>query len=203
MNYFLLDVETNGLDSKVHEVSEISIIRCADLKQMTRLIKIERPEKTSPRALEATGRTFADLKKGISKEEAVEACHNFILSDDAPSPEHRCIIGHNVFAFDRRFVIELWNKCGKVFPATFWLDTKVMAKEYAKKNGMVKPSLTLKSCLGFCNIKPRGKEHTAVSDTQNNYILYDFLKKNGVDHLPYIKRHDLEENYNSDDEEDT
>lgn len=200
MLYYYVDLETNGLSVEYHEVTEISIIRCSDLKQLTRFIKIEHPEKTSPQALTATGRTYADLKKGISKEEAVNDCHNFILSDGAPSAEHRCFIGHNVWSFDRRFCIALWEKVGKVFPASYWLDTKPMAKEYTKKLGMVKPSLTLKSCLGFCNIKARGKEHTAVSDTQNGYILYDYLKKHGVDHLQFIKKHELEEQPNDEEE---
>jgi DNA polymerase III epsilon subunit-like protein len=107
MNYYIIDVETTGLKVAYHEVTQISIIRCADRFQLNRFIRAEYPQRVDPRALEATGRKRADILVGINRAEAVEACESFIKEDEQ-TPEHRCFIGHNV-SFDRRFVYELWS----------------------------------------------------------------------------------------------
>lgn len=198
MEFYILDTETNGLARKNywHEITQITVIRCKDKVQFNRYIKIEYPERTSKEALIATNRTIADLDKGIKKEQAVIDLDSF-LNQDELTPEHRCVIGHNV-RFDRDFCAELYNSVGKIFPAVCWLDTKDMAKDWAKKMGIVKPSLKLKSCIEMCEIKSKEEYHNAVGDTRNTYKLYNFLKNAGIDHLPMIKRANSKES-NGDD----
>lgn len=187
MNYYVVDTETNGLRAGWHEVSEFSIIRCNDRVQLTKNIKVEYPERTSVQALQATNRTPSDLLRGNSKEEAVVAIDKFIQEDDL-TPEHRVIICHNT-AFDRRFCHALWDSVGKIFPANCWLDTQSIYKNYAKLSlGIEKPKATLEACLAAMNIKVRGQLHTALSDSQNTYILVEKLKKQGVDYIQYVKR---------------
>lgn len=187
LKFYVIDVETNGLDSKRHEITEISIIRCEDRFQLAKFIKIEHPERTSREALNATNRTMADLKNGIPAVEAVNAVDNF-LQEDGLTAEYRCMIAHNA-SFDRRFVYALWNKYNKMFNAVCWLDTKPAVKSYVQRNlGIEKPKLTLQASLDMLTIKARGIAHSAISDTQNTYILHNHLLKQGFDFLPHIKR---------------
>lgn len=187
MNYYILDVETTGLKVGYHEVTQISIIRYSDRHQLNRFIRAEYPQRVDVRALEATGRTRADILVGVGKAEAIEACETFI-KEDGQTPEHRCFIGHNV-SFDRRFVHELWSSQKKDFPAICWLDTMSCVKLYMTKNlGLEKPKKGLHDALQNCGLKPRSGAHNAISDTQNTYILHNHLLKQGFDFLPHIKR---------------
>jgi len=187
LNYYFLDVETTGLKAGWHEISQISIIRHSDRNQLSEYIRVSHPERTTPEALTATGRTFADLKKGISKEEVIEKCHKFLLSDGG-TDEQRCIIAHNA-SFDRRFCYASWEDIGKKFPASLWLDTMACAKYHLTRHmGLEKPSVKLDSCMDHYGLVKRGTSHNATVDTQNNYLLYEHLKKISFDFLPYIKR---------------
>lgn len=187
LNYYFLDVETTGLKAGWHEISQISIIRHSDRNQISKYIKVRNPSRTSPEALAATGRTMDDLRKGISKEEAVDACHKFLLSD-GQTEEHRCIVGHNI-SCDKRFCHATWEEVGKVFPALLWLDTMACSKHYlTRQMGLEKPSVKLDACMDHFGLTKRGDAHNAIVDTQHNFILYEHLKKVGFDFLPYIKR---------------
>lgn len=192
LNYFTIDIESLGLKCGYHEITEVSIINNTDRRQLSKFIWPEHPERVSQEALDVTGRTRADLLKGIPKKEAVEMFDKFI-NQDGLTPEHRVMIGHNV-SFDRRFVHHLWGSLGKVFPANLWLDTKTLAKEYLTKQlGIIKPKLTLHASLEQCGIKPKLAAHNAINDTQSTYILHNHLIKNNIDYLPFIKRHLHEE----------
>lgn len=200
LKFYVTDTETNGLSAAVHEITELSIIRCDDGVQITEHIKILHPERTSPQALSATGRTRADLLRGKPKKEVVEVIDSFI-QEDGLTPEHRCFIAHNE-SFDRRFLHELWRSCGKNFPAALWLDTKTISKQYIQNYlGIVKPKLKLGDCLASLNLEVRGQLHTSKDDTENCHRLYKFFVENDVDVLPLIKRHSLTESSNDSNDE--
>lgn len=187
LNYYIIDVETTGLKVDWHEVTQVSIVRCSDRRQLNRYIRAEHPERCDDRALEATGRTKDDLRKGGPKLEAVEACERFLL-EDGQTPEHRCMVAHNA-PFDKRFTSAMFKSVGKVLPVTCWLDTMRIMRYYATRVlGLEKPSVKLHEALKICGISPRDGAHNAISDTQNLYILRDHLIKQGFDMLPYIKR---------------
>lgn len=187
IKYYVVDVETNGLSAVKHEITQISLIRNSDRHQISKFIKIEHPENTSIDALNATNRTYADLLKGAPKAEVVNQIDEFILQDGL-TPESRCAVGYNL-PFDMRFLTVLWSGLNKKFPFYLWLDILPMMRQYAKHQGLIKPKLTLGHSLAICKLKPRLPFHSAITDTQNTYILNEFLiKQAGVDHLPHIKR---------------
>lgn len=187
LQYYIVDTETNGLKASWNEVTQISIIRCSDRNQLSKYIKIEYPSRTNPEALKVTNRTMADLLKGQSKEEVVKACDDFFAQDDA-SEEARCLIAHNS-SFDKRFCHALWESCGKKLPVNLWLCTMACSKYHlTRKLGIEKPSVKLDSCMDHFGLTKRGISHNAIVDTQNTYILYEHLKKESFDFLPYIKR---------------
>jgi DNA polymerase III epsilon subunit-like protein len=187
LNYYILDLETTGLSLAKHEVTQISIIRCADRNQLSKYIKAEFPENADPTALRITGRTMQDILSGDNKEDVVSVVDKF-LAEDNSTPENRCMVGHNVHRFDLRFTHALWSKVGKVFPANLWLDTIPFTKAYATKKGIAADKFNLDASLEIAGIKKVGTAHNAIVDTRNNYKLWLKCVEEGIDHLPCIKR---------------
>ena len=186
--YYMLDLETTGLGIERGEVTQISIIRCSDRHQLSKYIKAEHPETASDEALRVTNRTRADLLKGDPKEYVVDLVDKF-FEQDGTTPEHRCMVGHNVHRFDCRFSHDLWRKCQKEFPAHLWLDTLPFIKAYATKFGKASPGgFNLRASLDLINIQVKGELHNATTDTQNNYRLWKKLMESGVDYVDHMKR---------------
>lgn len=190
LQYYVLDTETTGFSPGNHEMVEYSIINCSNRKQLSRIIKAEHPETASQEALQITGKTKIDLLKGISKEEAVKDLIEFI-NLDGNVPEGRVIIAHNA-VFDMKFCHALFRKVKKSFPVVCWLDTKALAKDWFKKQGMIQPGVKLSLKLGDCirqaGLKGVPTEHNAKADAQNAFILWFKAMEAGIDYLHHIKR---------------
>lgn len=185
--YYSIDTETNGLKIFYHSVTEIGIIRNSDRVQLWRNIKCETPERSNIDALMVTKKTLADLEKGSSKEEVVDLCDKF-FAEDGLTPAHRCIVGHNIFNFDKRFLFALWESVGKVFPAQLWLDTIPLTKAYAKQIGLVKPKVNLHSACDIVGIKKMSGAHNAKVDSINTFLLWkNLVEEKNMDYLPFIK----------------
>jgi DNA polymerase III epsilon subunit-like protein len=187
LSYYIIDTETSGLKAGYHECTEIGIIRATDRVQLWRNIKCDYPERANFDALAITKKTMADLERGSSKEQVVEECNKF-FNEDGLTPAHRCIVGHNIFSFDKRFLHALWESVGKEFPAVLWLDTIPMTKLYAKQIGLVKPKVNLHAACDIAGVKKLSDSHNAKIDSRNSYLLWKSLvddKK--IDYLPFIK----------------
>jgi DNA polymerase III epsilon subunit-like protein len=195
LKFYCIDTETSGLSTKIHEITEISTIRCDDKVQLTNMVKCDYPQNANVDALRITGKTLADLEKGISKRESIDNLNKFLKSDGL-TPSHRCIIGHNI-NFDLRFLHKHWSDQGEVFPANLWLDTISLTKEFIKKQGngiqIIKTatgrmSTTLHSCCDMVGIKKFAAAHNSKVDSRNTYLLWKALvEEKGVDYLPFIK----------------
>lgn len=189
LEYYVIDTETTGLKPGFHETVEISIIRCSDRSEYSRFIKAEHPDRASIQALEITGKSIDDLKKGDSKLEVVNGANAFFAKDGVAST-HRCIIAHNA-SFDKNFCHALWGDVGEVFPALCWMDTKPFAREWSKKLGIEKPKLSLAAVIEFTGITPvTGGVHNAIADAQNTYLLWKKGMAEGIDHVSYIKQYE-------------
>lgn len=185
--YYVIDTETTGLKVNYHECTEIGIIRATDCMQLWRNIKCERPETASYDVLAITKKTLADLEKGFSKEQVVEECERF-FNEDGLTPAHRCIVGHNIFSFDKRFLFALWESVGKEFPATLWLDTIPMIKKYVKDNGLGKVKVNLHAACDIAGVKKLSDSHNAKVDSRNSYLLWkNLVEEKKVDYLPFVK----------------
>jgi DNA polymerase III epsilon subunit-like protein len=195
LEYYVIDTETNGIKSGYHTMTEISIIRCTDRVQLSKNIICETPERSSIDALNITKKTLADLAKGYAKEDVVEKCEKFFM-DDKKSSAHRCIVAHNA-AFDRRFLWALWDSCGRQFPASLWLDTIALTRQFiknaglnetAKQNGDKKLKVNLQAACDIVGIKKIPEMHTAKSDSRNTYLLWkDLIDIKKIDYLPHIQ----------------
>jgi|ERR1035437_8942578 DNA polymerase III alpha subunit (gram-positive type) len=187
IQYYCTDLESTGLSASAHEVTEIGIIRAKDKVQLWKNVMCEHPETASIDALTITNKTMADLSNGMSKRDVVELCNKF-FNEDGLTPGHRCIVGHNIYSFDRRFLFALWASVGKEFPATLWLDTIPMTKQYAKSIGLIKPKVNLHAACDILGIKKIAAKHNAKSDSQNSYLLWKALcEEKNMNYLPFIK----------------
>ena len=185
IHYYIIDTETTGLRAGYQEMTEIGIIRATDRVQLHMNIKCEYPERANFDALAITKKTMADLDKGHSKEYTVEQSEKF-FNEDNLTPAHRCIVAHNA-PFDRRFLHALWLSVGKSFPANLWLDTVPLTKDWAKKQGMIKPKVALHNACDLLGIRKISEAHNARVDSRNGYMIWKKLVDNGVDYLPFIK----------------
>lgn len=184
--YYALDLETTGLMVEMHEICELSILRAVDKMQLTRMVKVEKPQHASYEALKITNKTIEDLSKGISKPEMIADVESFV-NEDGLTPAHRCLVGHNIVAFDKKFLWKAWERENKRFPFDMYLDTLHMSKSYAKKNQLIKPKLNLGAACDLLGIKKTAGEHNAKSDTRNCFLLWEKLMVS-VDYLELIKR---------------
>lgn len=170
MKYYILDVETTGVNPSFNEIIEISILRLEDRFQISKQIKACYPKRYNSASLKITGRKPEDLWKGAPKERVVEMIDNLIL-EDGLSPKERCIIAF-VAHFDRNFCYNTWKSLNKTFLAENWLDAKSLARELAKKKGILKPKgLSLANSLQIAEVDPEPGSHTAQGDTRNTYHL--------------------------------
>jgi hypothetical protein len=97
-------------------------------------------------------------------------------------------VGHNIFTFDKRFLFALWESVGKEFPATLWLDTIPMTKQYAKDIGLIKPRVNLHAACDIVGVKKLSDSHNAKVDSRNTYLLWkNLVEDKKIDHLPFVK----------------
>jgi DNA polymerase III epsilon subunit-like protein len=184
--FYCLDLETNGLNNLYHEICELSIVRATDKMQLTRQVRVDKVENSSLDALRIIKKSMNDLKSGISKHQLISDFEKFV-NEDSLTPEHRCIIGHNIINFDKKFLWRLWELHNKQFPFTLYLDTMHLIRAFCKKNGILKPKTNLQSACDIVGVKKVAGEHNASSDTQNCYLLWKKLMET-VDFLEHIKR---------------
>lgn len=186
LHFYVIDTETTGLKADYHEMTEIGIIRCTDRVQIWRQIVCESPERASFDALAITKKTLADLANGHDKRAVVAECNKF-FAEDGSTPAGRVIIAHN-HTFDKKFLHALWKACGEVFPASLWLDTMALTREYAKMQGIVKPKVNLHASCDLVGIKKISEAHNAKVDSRNTYLLHrSLVEEKKVDYLPFIK----------------
>ena len=184
--YYVCDSETTGLLCGTHEIVELSIINTANKTQLTRIIRAENPENASLDALKITGKTKDDLTKGCSKTILISDVEKFV-TEDGLTPAHRCLVGHNIISFDKRFLWHLWETHNQTFPFNLYLDTIHLMKAYTKKLQLIKPKINLTaSCemLKVANINTNW--HSAKGDTQNCFFLWQKLMQS-VNYMEHIK----------------
>lgn len=186
INYYVLDVETTGLSTKVHEITEFSIVRFSDKVNLFKNVRCDRPEQASLQALQITNKTQFDLRQGMSKLEACNIIEKF-LNEDNLNPEFRCIVGHNI-QFDRKFLFAMFDECKKSFPANLWLDTIDMSRQIFKDNNLqTKGKLKLADACNSLGVKLINGAHQAKVDSRNTYMLWKKIKDTNFNFLPYIK----------------
>lgn len=202
INYYILDCESSGLNSAYHEVIELGAIRVSDKVQLVKNVRAEHPERSSFDALQITQKTIADISQGTNKEDVVMEFNKF-FNEDGGTPDSRCIIGHNIITFDKRFLHALWGKVNMEFPCSLYLDTLQMMRHYVKINKLGKQKVNLHASMDLLGLKKIAAKHDSKNDTRNNFILYKYLiEELKFDVLPFIKNHPHSINNSSNDGEE-
>lgn len=208
INYYIADTETTGLAVDIHEINQISVLRVSDKKQLSLQIKVKKPHIYNAQALEIQGITPADLKKGITLEDAVAQIDNFLL-EDGQTAAHRCMIAHNA-PFDRKFIHRAWDSIGKKLPADLWFCTQSFAKRHVQKHrngakiaeaqvkagvdikkdksGSLKPKFGLNNFMMGVGLVPKIGAHSAEVDVQNTDVLYNWLINSNTEFVSLISR---------------
>lgn len=185
LQYYIIDTETTGLKTNYHEMTEIGIIRVKDRVQLHRQIRCNYPERANFDALAITKKTLADLDRGHERDAVVAECEKF-FEEDGTTPAHRIIVAHNA-AFDRRFLQAMWEQSGRAFPASLWLCTMALYRNWAKAQG-IKGGAGLHAALDGVGIKKFSEAHNAKVDSRNTYLLHrGLVEDKKVDYLPFIK----------------
>lgn len=118
--FYVADIETTGLDSHLHDVIELSLLRLGDTSenaQKTWCFKPLSPDTIEAEALRINGHKLDDLlhktKEGreryLDPNSAIIDVENW-LSDDGFPAEKRFLIGQNI-SFDKDRLEQLWIKC--------------------------------------------------------------------------------------------
>ncbi len=191
MEYYVLDIETNGLCRDYHEITELSIVRCKDLEQRVWLFKTHDPKKSNKDALFITKQNIWEIQKRKYYLDDLIAEINDFINEDGLYSNERIFIAHNA-TFDRNFVEHYWKKFKSEFPSDYWLDTVAMSKKYIKmKDFQGKTSASLENMLKIANIEENiDMKHTAEGDTRTTFMLWKFLQKNGINNSEFIKLSD-------------
>lgn len=171
---YVLDTETTGLNNKVNEIIELSILRLNDNVQQTWCIKPTRYDVIEQDALRVNGHKLADLKwetaygretyKEMSK--VLPDIENFFMSDGEDSGT-RILCGQNV-NYDLQFLREMWTKANTIETFPFGdrpkiIDTLQLALFLDLVKGSKEPYYNLSSLVERYGLK-KLKAHTASQD---------------------------------------
>lgn len=161
-----LDVETTGLDPKVHEILEIAVVDVQGKVLLDTKVKPVNIESASEEALKINNYNEADWADAPTFEE--------IKDQVIEALEHKILVGQNP-QFDRNFVVEALDRVGvekayrKVRRHT--IDTITLAWEHLVPCGLER--LNLDAECKFMGIPlDREDRHGALNDVQATRTLY-------------------------------
>lgn len=177
---YVADIETTGLDSRLHDVIELSLYRLSDGVQKTWCVKPTNPANIDPGALRVNGHKLEDLRhetkagrdRYLDPVQLLVEIENWINEDGVPI-ENRVMCGQNV-AFDHERLQQLWVKCNSADTFPFGrrtMDTMIWAfmMDYAKKEFAVGYSLS--NLIKKYGIKNE-KAHSAEADVKATKELF-------------------------------
>ncbi|MAP53295.1 MAG: hypothetical protein CL605_00170 [Altibacter sp.] len=158
-----IDVETTGLNSQLHEIIEISILKVCPLHgktTYTRKIKPVHINYADPRALQINGYNESDWSDAEDAE--------MVMNDVSDLLANCMLVGHNV-RFDEEFICETFFRFGikKRYDRRL-IDTVTLAHEHLYNLD----SLSMDSIREYFNW-PSG--HRAQIDVLQTYLLYNKL----------------------------
>jgi DNA polymerase III epsilon subunit-like protein len=178
---YVADTETTGLDARLHDVIELSILRLSTGQQKTWSLKPTNVETIEPGALRVNGHKREDLcwETKIGKETYLDPnvvlvdVENWLGEDGLPS-ENRVMCGQNV-AFDRDFLQQLWVKCNSKDSFPFGrrsMDTMMIAFFLDWCKGEMAEGYSLANLAKRYGIV-NSKAHTAAADTLTTKCVFE------------------------------
>lgn len=177
---YVTDVETTGLDSHLHDVIELSILRLSTGEQKTWTLKPTNAETIDPGALRVNGHKMEDLRwetrsgKETYREasEVLIEVENWLANDGMPAAQ-RVLLGQNV-SFDKDMLEQLWLKCNSKDSFPFgrrFLDTMQIeffmdwAHSQLTNSDKMAQGYSLSNLVKKYGVKNE-KAHTAAADVK-------------------------------------
>jgi DNA polymerase III alpha subunit (gram-positive type) len=194
MNYsfYITDLESTGLDCRIHDVLELSMYRLGDESdnaQKTWCLKPFTPETCEPVALKINGHKFEDIthqtKEGreryLDPNKVIIEIENWLTLDELPA-EKRFLVGQNI-SFDKNFLEQLWIKCNSKDSFPFgrrMIDTMILELFFDYCGGEFAEGYSLKNLIKKYGVT-NTKAHTAAADVVATKQVFekqvDYFKK--------------------------
>jgi DNA polymerase-3 subunit epsilon len=181
MKYLFLDVETTGISSYEHSITQIAAIIEINHTIVDKLIIDVAPitgSKIDPEALAITGKTKEEIEAYPSASQQLETLTNFLQKhiDQYSKKDKFFFVAYNA-PFDFDFIRQFFNRLGnKFFGSYFWnpaIDVMTLAMEFLKNQRENMPNFKLSTVASFMGINVESsKLHDAYYDILLTYEIY-------------------------------
>ena len=172
----VLDTETTGLDSDIHEIIEIAAITYLldkegnryVLKKFESKINPQRLHTASEKALEVNGFTLEKWKGAPNASEVLPNINEIIEQSDI-------LIGQNLI-FDLNFINEICHR-NNIEPPEFppYIDTKSIADKLVGAKWLQRSGMDY--LVEHYEVKVDGRAHTALVDCERTILVFDELMR--------------------------
>jgi len=172
----VLDTETTGLDSDIHEIIQIAtisyVVSAEGDRYVTRKyekkINPERLHTASEKALEVNGFTLEEWKGSPNAIEVIPEVKDIIEKSDI-------LIGQNLI-FDLNFINEVCHR-NDIEPPTFppYIDTKSIADRLVRAHWLKRSGMDY--LVEHYKVQVEGRAHTALVDCERTMLVFDELMR--------------------------
>lgn len=172
----VLDTETTGLDSDIHEIIQIATISyvvSADgerfvTKRYERKINPQQLHTASEKALEVNGFTLEEWKGAPNASEVMPEVKDIIEKSDI-------LVGQNLI-FDLNFINEICHR-NNIEPPAFppYIDTKSIADRLVNANWLQRSGMDY--LVEHYKVNVEGRAHTALVDCERTMLVFDELMR--------------------------
>ena len=186
----VLDTETTGLDTKIHEIIQFAAVRfllkddatVSILDKVDLKIKPKNLAAASPQALKVNGFSPEAWDGSLPI-----SCHLGVIADFVSNSDF--LLGQNLI-FDLRFISKAFlEEDAKLPQFPHYADTKHMASGLVKE-GKLK-SASMDKLVEHYNIKFSGRAHTALTDCHRTLNVWlRLLKEAEMDFFTYDNPYD-------------
>tara|TARA_X000000950_G_scaffold251949_1_gene313653 strand:- start:190 stop:780 length:591 start_codon:yes stop_codon:yes gene_type:complete len=172
----VLDTETTGLDSDIHEIIQIATISYVVsgdgdryvTKKFEEKINPERLHTASERALQVNGFTVEEWKGSPNAIDVMPNVKEIIEKSDI-------LVGQNLI-FDLNFINEVCHR-NSMEPPSFppYIDTKSIADKLVRANWLQRSGMDY--LVEHYDVKVEGRAHTALVDCERTMLVFDELMR--------------------------
>ena len=172
----VIDTETTGLDSDIHEIIQIAAISYVVSGDGERFVLKSYEEKINPKqlhtasekALQINGFTIQDWAGSPEAENVLPNVIEMIEKSDI-------LIGQNLI-FDLRFISEICHR-NNIEPPNYppYIDTKSIADRLVRANWLQRSGMDY--LVEHYSVKVSGRAHTALVDCERTMLVFDELMR--------------------------
>jgi DNA polymerase III epsilon subunit-like protein len=179
-NIFIADTETTGLDNRLHDIIEISILNFKTEEQKTWFLQPLNIASADPGALKVNGHKLEDLKLQTKfgkdtyrkPNEVLVEIENWIMDSNVPT-QNIVLCGQNV-KFDLDFLEQLWIKCESKDSFPFgrrFLDTSQIEFMMDTCKNSYSEAYSLNAICKKYNVKNQNA-HSSESDVKATFEVF-------------------------------